>query len=567
METPVLELENFTLTYRGGNNAVRGVSFALGAGECLALVGESGCGKTSIARAVTGLGPDGLSTTGKILFKGEDLSRASERRWRQLRGLDIGYVAQDPFAACDPLSTIRDHLAESWLAHRMTPDEAEIVRRLDAFGIPEPQSRMRQYPHQWSGGMLQRACIAAATAHNPPLIVADEPTSALDADRADSILRDLKRTGAAILLISHDLHLVASHADRIAVCYAGRIVEIGPAKEIVTRPRHPYTIALRQALAHTPGVLPSVLPGSPPRLDKPIEGCAFAPRCPRATAECMQKTPALLEGVACFHPGTEEEDARPRPPRREAYAKREHPVIAAHGVGRAYGAFTACAPTDVTLEGGEIVGIAGPSGSGKSTLLRVLGTIEPASMGELRFGFPTHPGKRLRGGTVQKAGPGVVMALFQDPTGSLDPRWPIWRSVTEALSGAGHTPRSERIAAARTALASVGLGHLDPLARPGELSVGERQRVAIARAVIAKPRLLVADEPTSALDTAATANVLHLLDGLAQSGTAILIVSHDRPLLSALCDRVFSMEAGRLIGADASSSLSEPREIEGVSRI
>src|SRR5690606_32452665 len=205
-------------------------------------------------------------------------------------------------------------------------------------------------------------------------------------------------------------------------------------------------------------------------------------------------------------------------------------------------------PTDLTLDGGEIVGIAGASGSGKSTLLRILGTIEPPSAGELRFGFPTRPGKRLRGGIVQRAGPGVVMALFQDPTGSLDPRWPIWRSVTQALDPGLPGGRKARLERARAALAAVGRRPRAPFARPGALCVGERQRVAIARAVIAKPRLLVADEPTSALDTAATANVLHLLDGLAQSGTAILIVSHDRPLLSALCDRVFSMEAGRLTG-------------------
>ncbi|HWJ86754.1 MAG TPA: oligopeptide/dipeptide ABC transporter ATP-binding protein [Pelagibacterium sp.] len=552
---PLLSVDNLSLTYAGGNHAVRGVSFALQPGECLALVGESGCGKTSIARAVIGLLPRSTNTSGHIRFGGEDLLAAPERRLQHLRGLSIGYVAQDPFEACDPLTTIGGHLAESWKAHGLPVPRDEAAAQLSAIGITNAARRLRQYPHQWSGGMLQRAAIAAATAHRPPLIVADEPTSALDADHADLTLNLLRAAGTAVLLVSHDLDLVARHADRIAVCYAGQIVEIGTAEQVGLNPRHPYTRRLSLALPRSRGVLPLPLPGSPPRLDQPIEGCAFAPRCSSAEPQCRTQAPPPA-AVACWHPPQASAPARALASPRLTQPRDETIVVKGQALARRYGLFEALSHADLSVCRGEIVGIGGPSGGGKSTLLRLLGTIEAPSAGTLSFGFPTRR-KRMAGGRlVDQAAPGMVMPVFQDPSGSLDPRWPIWRSLTEPHT-LGRWPfnRTAQKQSARQHLETVGLGHLDIEARPSELSLGQCQRIAIARAIAARPALVIADEPTSALDAAATATVVGLLDALAANGTAIVMVSHDRKLLDSLCDRVLTMHDGRLY-PDGSNALA-----------
>lgn len=559
MSQPVLRCRNVNVTYADGTHAARDVSLSLAAGERLALVGESGCGKTTLARAVLGLLPAGATISGSIQIGDQEIVGADEAALRRLRGLVAGFVAQDPFAACNPLHRVADHVAEAWQAHQQQPPPGLIASALSRLGIERAAARIQRYPHQWSGGMLQRATIAAAAAHQPLLIIADEPTSALDADRADATLSALHLTGAALLIVSHDISLVARHADRVAVCYAGRIVEIGPADELLNQPRHPYTLALLQAQPRPDGGLPVPLRGGPPPLDQPLPGCAFAPRCAYVQPNCRRETPPLQDGVACpirqmagatavDQPVTPSTTSRSV--RRPASGDRGDPVAEVRQVGRTYGRgasqVEAVVSADLQLYRGEIVGISGPSGCGKSTLLRLLATIEPPSRGQVYL-----DGRLMaEGGKVwQRPLGGFVMPIFQDPVASLDSRWPIWRSVTEPLTAPQRRLRlttADRRARAARQLAEVGLGHLDLEARPGELSVGQCQRVSIARALVAEPALLIADEPTSALDASVSAAILHLLRGIAQQGTALVVVSHDRPMLDALCNRVLTMRAGIL---------------------
>jgi oligopeptide/dipeptide ABC transporter ATP-binding protein len=294
-----LRIDALTVTYAGGARAVRGISLAVEPGQCLALVGESGCGKSSVAKAVLGLLPRTTQLSGSITIDGQEIVAAPETSLRQLRGLRVGLVAQDPMRSFDPLLAVGTSVAEAWRVHRQRPPRDAVEEALTTLGIPQARARARKRPHEWSGGMLQRAAIAAAGAHTPPLIVADEPTSALDADRADSVLEALRATGAGILLISHDLELVGRHSDSVSVMYAGRLVENGPAERVLAAPRHPYTAALLAATPRPGAGLPVPLPGAPPPLDQGGPGCAFAPRCPVAMDECGTRHPELLNHVAC----------------------------------------------------------------------------------------------------------------------------------------------------------------------------------------------------------------------------------------------------------------------------
>ncbi len=570
MKSTILTFENVTVEYETGARAVRDVSLRLYRDECLALVGESGCGKTTLVRTALGILPPGTRVYGSIRVGDAEVLDAPGHTLRQLRGLVVGFVAQDPYKACNPLDRVGAHVAEAWRAHGLKPPQDAIRNALDALGIRHAATALRRYPHQWSGGMLQRATIAAAAAHHPPLIIADEPTSALDANLADSTLADLRRTGATVLLVSHDINVVTRHADRVAVLYAGRIVELAEAKDVLKHPRHPYTIALLNAIPRLGGGLPTALPGAPPDLTEVQAGCAFAPRCRYAQATCRTQTPILRNGVACpvlssdrqetpptIRQTTAQHHAAPLVSRRARHtggATAPACVVQARQVSKTYErgirSVRALVRASLRVEAGEIVGICGPSGCGKSTLLRLLATIERPTTGEVYWGgeLVAVGGRRI---STRRMRSGYVMPIFQDPVGSLDRRWPIWRTITEPLMAAHRASRPlpaqrREIAAAR--LHDVGLGNIDPAARPDELSVGQCQRVAIARALTAKPALIIADEPTSALDVSVSASILHLLAAAAEAGMAIVIVSHDQAVLDVLCHRVLTMIDGILGG-------------------
>lgn len=292
-----LAVEGLSVRYPAGALAVREVSFGVRPGELVAVVGESGCGKSTIAKAVLGGLPRGTAVTGGIRLDGVELTRATPAQWRELRGRRVGYVSQDPFGAMDPLWRIGSNVAEAWRVKGVAPKAGQVAAALAAVGIRQAARRMRQHPHEWSGGMLQRAGIAASGAWRPDLVIADEPTAALDADLADAIVDRLRQTAGAVLLISHDLALVGRHADWVLVMYGGRVVEAGA--EALRRPRHPYTAGLLAAIPRPGRGLPAPLEGTPPDLTDLAPGCPFAPRCPRVVAACWRSTPPLVDGVAC----------------------------------------------------------------------------------------------------------------------------------------------------------------------------------------------------------------------------------------------------------------------------
>ncbi|SDH03542.1 peptide/nickel transport system ATP-binding protein [Sinosporangium album] len=504
MTARALTVEDLHVCYPDGRHAVRGVAFTVDHGETLALVGESGCGKTSVAHSLLGLLPQGTLCTGSARVGGVEVVGASPGELRHIRGRAVGYVPQDPFVAFDPLRTVGHHVAEAWRVHGPGPGRAAVAEAVAAMGIPGAGARLRQRPHQWSGGMLQRAAIAAGVVHRPHLTVADEPTSALDADLAASVLRSLRAAGESLLLISHDLPLVARHADRVAVMCEGRIVEIGAAADVLANPSHPYTRELVASATHSPAAA------------------------------------AVLAGERTATPG------------------RASAVLAARGVSRTYALgrrrVRAVDGVDLAVRPGEIIGVYGRSGSGKSSLLRMLAAVDPPDGGEVLL--DGRPAWSRRYGTArrQKLRPGYVMPIFQDPFTALDVRWPIWRSITEplTLSGssrlfrAGRPSRAERRAIAAERLRAVGLDGVDIDATPTELSIGQCQRVAVVRALAAEPAVVVADEPTSALDAVSALGVVRLLRECADAGTALVVVSHDERVLRALAGRVFRMAQGRL---------------------
>lgn len=297
-----LSVRDLAVTYADGTRALRGVTLAVQPDECLAVVGESGCGKSTLARSVLRLLPESTVVEGGLNVGGADLLALGRRALRRTRGRVIGYVGQDPFAACDPLRSVGRNVTEAWLAQRVRPERGEVAARVADLGVRRAEARLAERPHCWSGGMLQRATIVAATAHRPVLTVADEPTSALDADLADDVLSALRETSRTLLLVSHDLRLVARHSDRVAVMYAGRLVETGPTPDVLGRPRHPYTQALLAATPQPGGPPVRSLPGSPPSLaGDDLGGCSFAPRCPDATSICHEREPVLVAGVACWN--------------------------------------------------------------------------------------------------------------------------------------------------------------------------------------------------------------------------------------------------------------------------
>jgi peptide/nickel transport system permease protein len=295
-----LAVTGLEVVYPDGSAALRGVSLAVQPDECLAVVGESGCGKTTLARCLLRLLPEGSELRGSAMLAGTEVLTATEGELRRIRGITAGYVSQDPFAACDPLQSVRRHVEEPWRDRRMRPPRDEAVRRVEALGITQAWQRLRQRPHEWSGGMLQRATIAAANAHQPVLTIADEPTSALDAELADGVLAVIRADSSSVLLISHDLRLVAEHSDRVVVLYAGRVAETGATTAVIDHPRHPYTQALLAASPRRDGSPTQALPGEPPSPRHPPPGCAFAARCPRVLPVCHTAQPELTDGVACW---------------------------------------------------------------------------------------------------------------------------------------------------------------------------------------------------------------------------------------------------------------------------
>lgn len=491
MSETVLEFKDVSVTYPNGFRAVRGVSFNIGKGDCLAIVGESGSGKSTLVKAALGILPAKTKISGSIRFNETEIIGASERTMRQIRGRITGFVAQEPFSAFNPIFSVLDHIKEVWRFHGLKPQSEKIYRSLENAGIENAAEKTAKYPFEWSGGMLQRATITAAAALDPQIIIADEPTSALDADRADLILNDLRSTGATLLLISHDISLVSRYAKKIAIFRNGEIVEIGETASIFESPQHEYTKKLIACNLHDAAQLPETS-------DNKI-------------------------------------------------------ILDAKNLSKNYGtkfsSVSAVKTADITVSSSEMIGICGASGSGKSTLWRMLSMIEAPSSGEIFLEnvlASSGESKKLLNDNARK---GFIMPIFQDPLDSLDKNWKIWQIITEPLNAkhrTGKFSKSEKIEIARKILAEVGLSEINTDAKPSQLSVGQCQRIAIARALAAQPKLIAADEPTSALDSQTAVVVMKLFREIAARGTAIVIVSHNEPLLKSYCHRVLRMRDGVL---------------------
>jgi peptide/nickel transport system ATP-binding protein len=549
--------------------AIRALSFDLEPGKILGLVGESGAGKSMVGRAVAQLLPAGFSiTSGTLAFEGDDLVRMAPEKRRALLGRAIAFIPQAPMSSLNPVLTIGaqfdEHLARLGEASRKARRDRAIAM-LTAAKLPRTAELLGQYPHQLSGGMCQRVLIALAFSSNPRLVIADEPTTALDVTTHPPILRliaDMQREhGTAVIFITHDLRLAAQFCDQITVMYAGRAVESGPARAVLSTPAHPYTRCLqlanpsmraeRRALYVMPEQMPSL------RQLRDLAGCHFAPRCPLVRDDCRRGEPpnmavAADHRAACLRAAATAgiaAAARDATPAKAA----ERPLLQIDGLQKLYavggglfgGSRTVAAvkQASFSIAENEFVALVGESGSGKSTIAKLLVGLEQPTAGTIALN-----GTDLAA-TRHVAPRASVQMVFQDPQSALNPRRRVASIVTQAMeAGSRHARWDERLARTRELLAEVGLSADFAARLPGQLSGGQRQRINIARALCTLPKILVADEIVSGLDVSIQAQLLNLLARLrAELGFAMLFISHDLSVVRHLCGRVLVMYGGEIV--------------------
>jgi peptide/nickel transport system ATP-binding protein len=578
--TPLLDVRDLTVTYRARGEdvkAVRGVSFTLGAGETLGMAGESGCGKTTVALSLLRLLPSSASLGGEILFKGENIIGLGWQRLRAVRWAEASVVFQGAMSALNPVRTIGEQIREPIMLHEKVSQRAAGLRAaelLDSVGVPS--ARRASYPHELSGGQRQRVMIAMALACDPDLIIADEPTTALDvivqAQVLDLLTGLVRERQISMIVISHDLSVLGETCDRLAIMYAGRVAEVGPSREVLGTPRHPYTRILARAFPRMGDpesrMAPAGLPGEPPDLRGEITGCPFAPRCPEVVADCLTSEISLWpagerrqsacikvldDGGRSLDLVTAAPDSRAGPARSAdppRHVAGDQPVLAASGLRvvfparRGRGPARAVDDVNLAIGRGEIVALIGESGCGKSTLARALvGLVEPTG-GEVRYtGAPL----RYRGGALREHRRHVQLVL-QDPAGALNPRQNVFDLVAEGPRL--HGLRDGLTARVHDALAKAGLRPPEQFVSryPHELSGGQQQRVVIAGALALDPSVIVADEPVSSLDASVRGEILKLILSLRdQLSLAALIVSHDLGVAWNVADRVAVMYLGRIV--------------------
>ncbi len=556
----------------GAARPVDGVSFEIGVGETFALLGESGCGKSMTALALMRLLPDAARIgAGAVTLGGRDLLALPETDMRSVRGGGMAMIFQEPATSLNPVMTVGRQIDEALSLHGGKSGNA--LELLAAVGIPDPQRRLTEYPFQLSGGMKQRVMIAMALAGSPQLLIADEPTTALDVTiqaQVLDVLRDLqRRRGMSMLLISHDLGVVARMADRIGVMYAGQLVEVASREEFFRAAAHPYSRRLFAALpdATRRGGRLATIPGSVPRLDAGFVGCRFADRCSEVMAVCRRDAPPWRElaggqRARCHlefeKPGTDH--GFPEPLSDEAAAdtgkpwsgpgfsaplleienlKVHFPVrrgLLQHTVGYV----RAVDGVSLRLGAGRTLALVGESGCGKTTAGKAILRLVPPTGGTVRLGA------RVLDADSMAAARASVQMVFQDPFGSLNPRLRIGAIIAEGMRALRVS--GDHAAAIAALLAEVGLA-ADMVGRyPHEFSGGQRQRIAIARALAVSPQLLILDEPTSALDVSVQAQILNLLSDLQRSlGLAYLFITHNIAVVDYLADEVAVMYLGRIV--------------------
>ena len=570
MTAPLLEVEGLTVAYRRASEwgtAVSNVSLGIGGGEAYGLVGESGSGKTTLALAVMRYLPrNSRIDAGAIRLDGEDLTRLEGDALRRWRGARLAMVYQDPAGALNPALRVGDQLAEVYRFHRGAGRREAVRRAADALAkvaMPDPEDILRRYPHQLSGGQQQRVVIAMALAGSPRLLILDEPTTGLDvtieAEIIDLIAALRAEIDASILLISHNLALVSRMCDRIGIMYAGRIVEEGPAHDVLHAPRHPYTMGLLRCVPRFERgkgrVRLEPIPGPLPFLGDAISGCAFHPRCVLAQERCRGREPDLYD----VGPGRQSrcyfwEDVPTMPHTYPAAVpsvgeKSDETLLKVSGVRKTFHGrrHDTVAVDDVSFEIGkqETLGLVGESGSGKTTLARCLVGLTVPDSGALIFAGKPEPWQGSRRGLhVLQA----MQMVFQNPDTTLNPSWTIRRILARAvqvLLHLGGRARQRRVNDLARQV-RLELRYLD--LRAAQLSGGLRQRAAIARAVAGKPALAVCDEPVSALDVSVQAAILGLLEELqATEGVSYILISHDLAVVRYLAARIGVMYMAQLV--------------------
>ena len=594
-KSPILTVEGLTVRRADEAALLEDVSLTVNAGEILGLVGESSAGKSMIGNAVAGLLPAGVTrTAGRIVLEGREIQDLSADETRKIRGPKIGMILQDPLGSLNPLLTVGEHFRETFAAHGIRLSEAELAARSAALlreaGLPEPEKRLGQYPHELSGGLRQRVVIALAIALDPILLIADEPTTALDVSvqaKITALLRKLaKERGCGVLLITHDMGVIAETADRMAVLYSGRVVEGGLTDDLMKTPQHPYTKGLMGAIPDTDssslwleqidGVMPD--PANRP------SGCPFHPRCRAVQKRCETERPELVpcgaSQAACWlaaDNGRSVPDSvvRFHPPVKRSWKSLEAKRLAAletapeilrvenvrktfvlrraglleRLAGRKDDVTVAVDGVSLSVRKGETVALVGESGCGKSTFARI-------ASGLLA---PDEGGVTVAGKDVKFLEAGHVNMIFQDPYASLNPRMTvadIWEEPLKSLRPELTAP--ERGAKLRELARLVGLPEEALLKYPHEFSGGQRQRISIARAVAAGPDLLICDEPTSALDVSVQAQVLNLLKTLQlERGLSMLFISHNLGVVRHIADTVGVMYRGQLVERASKENLFE----------
>jgi peptide/nickel transport system ATP-binding protein len=562
VSAPVVEVSDLRVELVGsGVDVVDEIALQIHSGEVLGLVGESGSGKTTVGMALLGhVRRGGKVGGGAVAVDGRDLSALSPDELRHLRGGVVSYIPQDPGTALNPALRIGTQLAEVLEAHASSWSEDQRRERvgeaLTEVALPTDDVFLRRYPHQLSGGQQQRVAIAMAFANRPKVIVCDEPTTGLDVTTQARVLetvRDLCRSHqVAALYVTHDLAVVAELADRVAVMYAGRIVESGPREAIFSAPRHPYTRRLLRAVPDIAGKRTVVgipgraaLPGSRP------EGCFFHPRCPLADDESRSAFPPVTElggghTVRCFHHADAVQQTEPEGAGQlGARAVGEELVLTVRDLDAHYGASHALFRIDLDVHREECLALVGESGSGKTTLARAVSGLHSNYTGQVRLrDDPLPEAARRRSREARKE----IQYIFQNPYASLNPRRTIGQTIGRQLQLFYPGSRADTGKRVAECLERVALSSSAASRFPDQLSGGERQRVAIARALAAQPSVLICDEVTSALDVSVQAAIIELLGELRREmGLSILFITHDLALIRTIADRVAVMNQGRIV--------------------
>jgi len=577
-ETAALAVDDLHLSYivRGTPRKVlRGVSFEVRPGEAYGLVGESGCGKSTTAYAALRYLPsNGRIDSGHVTSSGQELTAMSARELREFRANKASMVFQDPVQAVNPVLKIGRQVAESFEVMGQSKDEARAsaLKALERVHIASPESVMERYPHQLSGGMLQRVVIAMALACDPTLLVLDEPTTGLDATVEAEVLdlvRELRsELNSAILLIAHNLGVIRTMCDRVGVMYAGRVVEEGTVDEVFDNPSHPYTVGLlnsipRHGLRKDEREL-FAIPGNLPQIGESLPTCVYVDRCPIATDVCRTEVPPIVDRgdqhwTRCHHPDRISDVPEPDEISTPVEVGTEE-VIGVHGVSKTFRQrgheVPALVSVDLGFAEGETLGLVGESGSGKSTLAKtMLGVHEPDEGGAI-----TLRGRKMKGKATDRIEESIrsIQMVFQNPDSALNRAWTVRRILVRTitkLTGVKGAEAERRAVEVATAM-RLSERHLDM--RPRQLSGGLKQRVAIARAFAGDPNVVVCDEPTSALDVSVQAAILNLLANLQRDDrTSYLFISHDIGVVRYLADRIAVMYVGRIMELGSTDAIFE----------